>query len=116
MMVAMEPMSLLFSTRAFTVNIMGISGSRCVRHSSRKCCICAMGKVHLSLAEAFTTIVGSGNVVSETEYLRNYAHDETEELEFLPDIVLKPRTADEVSAIMKLCNEHRIPVTPRGAG
>jgi glycolate oxidase len=75
-----------------------------------------MGKVHLSLAEAFTTIVGSGNVVSETENLRHYAHDETEELEFLPDIVLKPRTAAEVSAIMKLCNEHRIPVTPRGAG
>jgi len=75
-----------------------------------------MGKVHLSLAEAFTTIVGSENVVTETESLRRYAHDETEELEFLPDLVLRPRTVAEVSAIMKLCNEHLIPVTPRGAG
>nr|NKR04477.1 FAD-binding protein [Escherichia coli] len=28
----------------------------------------------------------------------------------------KPRTAEEISAIMRLCNENHIPVTPRGAG
>jgi glycolate oxidase len=75
-----------------------------------------MGVVHLSLAGAFKEIVGAANMVTETEDLRRYAHDETEELEFLPDIVLKPRTAAEVSAIMKICNEHRVAVTPRGGG
>ena len=35
---------------------------------------------------------------------------------FLPDVVIRPRTAQEISAIMKICNQHRIPVTPRGAG
>ncbi|HXB08831.1 MAG TPA: FAD-linked oxidase C-terminal domain-containing protein [Puia sp.] len=75
-----------------------------------------MGVIHLSLEEAFRGIVGAGNIVTERESLRRYARDETEELEYLPDIVLKPRTAEEVSAIMKICNEHRIPVTPRGAG
>ena len=75
-----------------------------------------MGVVHLSQAEAFKEIIGEANVVTEAEDLHRYAHDETEELEFLPEIVLKPRTAAEVSAILKICNEHRIPVTPRGAG
>ena len=75
-----------------------------------------MGAIHLSLEAAFRGIVGAANMITETESLRRYAHDETEELEFLPDIVLKPRTAEEISAIMKICNEHRIPVTPRGAG
>ena len=35
---------------------------------------------------------------------------------FLPEVVLKPRTAEEISLILKICNEDKIPVTPRGAG
>jgi glycolate oxidase len=64
----------------------------------------------------FQQIVGSVNVMTEAETLYNYSHDETEELSYLPDVVLKPRTAGEISAILRLCNLHRIPVTPRGAG
>ncbi len=33
-----------------------------------------------------------------------------------PQVVVMPGSAEEISAIMKLANEHRIPVTPRGAG
>ncbi|MBP2666388.1 MAG: D-lactate dehydrogenase (cytochrome) [Firmicutes bacterium] len=32
-----------------------------------------------------------------------------------PDIVVRPRTVEEVSGVMKLAFEHGIPVTPRGA-
>ena len=64
----------------------------------------------------FKTIVGDANVYMDEESLNHYAHDETENLHFLPDIVLKPRSAKEISAIMIICNEHKIPVTPRGAG
>ncbi|MFH1230749.1 MAG: FAD-linked oxidase C-terminal domain-containing protein [Planctomycetota bacterium] len=32
-----------------------------------------------------------------------------------PDVVIKPLTADEISRILKLANEHSIPVYPRGA-
>ena len=32
------------------------------------------------------------------------------------DAVVLPRDAEEISAIMKLCGVHRIPVVPRGAG
>ncbi|MDF2437981.1 MAG: dehydrogenase [Bacteroidota bacterium] len=61
-------------------------------------------------------ITGEQYVFADTETLRNYAHDETEELVFLPEVVVKPRTAAEISGIMKLANDNLIPVTPRGAG
>jgi glycolate oxidase len=66
--------------------------------------------------DLFKNIVGEGYVFADEESLNNYAHDETENLHFLPDIVMKPRTTAEISQIMALCNQHRIPVTPRGAG
>jgi len=65
---------------------------------------------------AFQSIIGSEFVFLDEENKNKYAHDETENLHFLPDIILKPRTALEISAIMKRCNEFLIPVTPRGAG
>lgn len=51
----------------------------------------------------------------DEESLYKYSHDETEDLSFLPHIVLKPSTTAEVSAIIKYCNKHGIPVTPSGA-
>ena len=68
------------------------------------------------LIELFKNIAGETYVLVDAESLNNYAHDETENLHFLPDIVIKPRTAEEISRIMVICNEHKIPVTPRGAG
>lgn len=64
----------------------------------------------------FKRIVGPAYVFVESEVLSAYAHDETEDLHYLPDVVVKPRTAGEISEILKICNAHRIPVTPRGAG
>ncbi len=66
--------------------------------------------------ETFRNILGTEYVFTDEESLNNYAHDETENLHFLPDIVVKPRTAEEVSEVMKICNDQKIPVTPRGAG
>lgn len=66
--------------------------------------------------QAFKNILGEAFVFTDEESLNNYAHDETENLHFLPDIVIKPRTAEELAEAMKICNEHAIPVTPRGAG
>lgn len=78
----------------------------------------AVGSVMVTreLAEQFSQIVGQGNILSDAGSLDQYAHDETEHLHYLPDLVLKPRTAEEISAILVICNCHRIPVTPRGAG
>ena len=64
----------------------------------------------------FKSIVGEAFVMVDEESLHHYAHDETENLHFLPDVVIKPKTVEEISAIMKICNAQKIPVTPRGAG
>lgn len=42
--------------------------------------------------------------------------DETEDLLFYADVVLKPRTVEQVAAIARLCNAHKIALTTRGAG
>ncbi|MEN9964269.1 MAG: hypothetical protein RL582_1364 [Bacteroidota bacterium] len=64
----------------------------------------------------FQNIIGSENVLLLEDDLKKYASDETENLFFMPDLVLKPRRTEEISAIMKICYEKRITVTPRGAG
>ncbi len=61
-------------------------------------------------------IVGEQNIFIDAETVLHYAHDETEHLHFPPEVVVKPRTAEEISAIMKVCNAKKIPVTPRGGG
>lgn len=66
--------------------------------------------------DAFRKIVGDRFVFVDEESLTDYGHDETENLSFPPEVVIKPRTAEEISAILKICNKEKIPVTPRGAG
>jgi glycolate oxidase len=68
------------------------------------------------LLEKLTSIVGSAYVYVDNDTLSHYAHDETEDLVFMPDVVVKPATAQEISEIMVLATAHQIPVTPRGAG
>src|ERR1035437_6511432 len=66
--------------------------------------------------DSFREIAGKEYVFVDEESLNHYAHDETEKLHYLPDVVIKPRTAEEISKILTLCNKHKFPVTPRGAG
>ena len=68
------------------------------------------------LITSFINIIGEQQVLIGEEQKQEYAHDKTEDYFFLPDVVLKPGTVEEVSAILRICNEHRIPATPRGAG
>jgi len=60
-------------------------------------------------------IVGPGQVLTDREDRWTYAFDATD-LECLPDLVVFPGSAEEVAAIVRLANEHRFPVIPRGAG
>ncbi len=43
-----------------------------------------------------------------------YGHDETEDLSYPPDVVVRPRTAVEVATVVKLCAQHSVPITPIG--
>jgi glycolate oxidase len=62
----------------------------------------------------FTSLLAD-RCLYDPETLEKYSHDETEDLRFLPAIVLKPETTEEVSAIMRYCFEHSLIVTPAGA-
>ena len=59
---------------------------------------------------------GVENVLFDKDRMEKYASDETEQLVFFPDVVVKPANSIEISKILKLCNEYKIPCTPRGAG
>lgn len=63
-------------------------------------------------------IVGAKNVLTDQEKIEAYSHDETpvEQYAHMPEAVVMPTTAEQISAIVKLANEELIPVTPRGAG
>lgn len=73
-------------------------------------------KTHTSLPDELASIVGSSNILIGKENVAGYDHDETEDLSFYPDIVVKPGSKEEIAGIMKVCNREKIPVTPRGAG
>ncbi len=70
-------------------------------------------KNHIHLLQS---IVGENYVLFDNESMEKYGRDETEDLVFHPDVVVKPRTPEEIAGIMRFCNQERIAITPRGAG
>jgi len=75
-----------------------------------------MNNITLSLLEEIKSIVGATYFFTDEESFAKYGSDETEKLHYAPQVVVKPRTAEEISKLLILCNQHLIPVTPRGAG
>jgi glycolate oxidase len=74
------------------------------------------GLITPEVFESLKHIVGEQYILADEENLQHYGHDETEKLLYLPEVIVKPATTNEISAIMKLCNQYIIPVTPRGGG
>lgn len=65
-----------------------------------------------TLVKALTEIVGEPNVSIDAETLADYAHDETEDLSYPPQVVVHPESVDQVSAIMRYASQTGTPVTP----
>lgn len=59
--------------------------------------------------------VGKEYVFTDVETCKNYGHDETEDYVFPPNVVVKPANAQQISAILKIANQYKIPTTPIGA-
>jgi glycolate oxidase len=72
-------------------------------------------KVNKKDIEFFDELIEGNNVFFDQNTLDEYSHDETEDLKFMPCIVLKPNTTEQVSLILNYCNKKNIPVTPCGA-
>lgn len=60
-------------------------------------------------------IAGEGNVSFSREELLCYSYDATNTLH-LPEAVVFPSSADQISLILKMANSEGFPVIPRGAG
>jgi len=71
------------------------------------------------IAEELEKIVGKSFITyGDPEKLESYSHDEVAEKEYahMPEVLVRPISAEEIAAVMKLANREKIPVTPRGAG
>ena len=76
-------------------------------------------RVTPQMVEELKKIVGERYVVfGDPEKLEPYSHDEVAEKEYahMPEALIRPVSAEEIAAVMKLANREKIPVTPRGAG
>ncbi|MBI4511170.1 MAG: FAD-binding protein [Deltaproteobacteria bacterium] len=60
--------------------------------------------------------LGAGKVLVGEELVEPYARDESGLGAFLPECVVLAGSREEVSLVLRLAAEHRVPVTPRGLG
>ncbi|SEA29339.1 glycolate oxidase [Desulfuromusa kysingii] len=60
-------------------------------------------------------IAGLDHVLTQKSDRICYSYDATQQ-QFLPDVVVHPGTATEISRILQFANQNHIPVLPRGAG
>ena len=65
---------------------------------------------------ALAAELGPGVLTTAAEARERCARDETEDLRFLPEAVALPASTAVVQRILRFAHEHRIPLTPRGAG
>jgi glycolate oxidase len=72
-------------------------------------------KINIDDLAVLKEIVGVDFVFSDEEKLLEYSSDETEDLSFPPEVVLKPSKTKEIAEVLKYCNSNNIPVTPCGA-
>jgi glycolate oxidase len=70
----------------------------------------------LSVADQLRRAVGDDNVLAAHSDLVVYECDGFVIEKNCPDVVVFPRSADDVSAIVKICNAADVPFLPRGAG
>lgn len=76
-------------------------------------------KIDANVIEKLKEIVGEKYVLfDDADSLEQYSHDEVPDKSYahMPDAAVSVANAEEISKILKLANEFKIPVTPRGAG
>jgi glycolate oxidase len=75
-----------------------------------------MKKMNVEWITHLQSVLGEEGMLITKADMEPYAHDETEDLVFYPDVVLLPTDTIQVVEIMRFCHTNRIAVTPRGAG
>ncbi len=70
----------------------------------------------MELAERLRRHLPGSEILSAPEDLIPYSFDGTAALQQMPKAVAFPRTTAEVTALVKFCGEHRVPLVTRGSG
>lgn len=79
-------------------------------------------KKYAAVSKAFLdevrAIVGNAYVITDPEKLDPYKTDEEyDPRRFrLPEAVVRPANAEEIAAVVKICNKYNVPITVRGGG
>ena len=73
-------------------------------------------RVTPEVLDELRALLGDDGVVTDAETLAPFASDYTEDLVFLPEVAVLPRTAEQIQGLMRLASARRIPVTPRAGG
>ena len=68
------------------------------------------------LLSAFSRVLDSDAIITDVETQKPYECDGLAMYCALPLLVVMPETVAQVQAIMRICNEHNVPVVARGAG
>jgi glycolate oxidase len=69
-----------------------------------------------AILQKFKSILSESYLLTDETSRRDNGHDETEDLVYLPEAVAFPANTAEIAALMRICNEERVPVTVRGGG
>ena len=69
-----------------------------------------------ALRRELERIVGTDGVVTDPGELRVYEADGLTVFKAMPEIVVLPRSTEQVAAVVKVCHREKIPFVARGAG
>ncbi len=75
----------------------------------------SFNKLTPSLIDLIVQTLGQAAVFVDAETREKHSRDYTEDLHFTPEVVVEPENTEGVSALLKICNLHKIPVTVQGA-
>ncbi len=56
------------------------------------------------------------NILNDPESLKKYSIDKTSNLSARPHLVVKIESAAQAALILKIANQYKVPVIPRGSG
>ncbi len=70
----------------------------------------------LALADRLRPLLGAGAVLTDRQQLRTYECDGLSHLRVTPALVVFPRTAEQVQAVVRACLEENVPYVARGSG
>ncbi len=72
--------------------------------------------IQKTILNKIKTIVGAGNFFDSEEHRIVYSYDATPVINELPDAVVFPESVEQIIEIIKLANQEKFAVVPRGAG